>query len=344
MFKHIMLTIALASTLLPASDLIAQTDTSSQHTQIPQETWLGVMLGSIPPMLRSQLSPMIPDRQGVMVTSVEEQSPAAKSGLKRHDVILKMDDQKIYSARQLAELVRATAPNTRINLTVVHQAKVKNVPVTLASHALPDYGWRQPRPFADRHHAMPGPGSRHAPGRGHLPPGAQGNNPAVNVWDSFESVQVKTLPDGRYHAEVKYTDKKGDQKAFTFEGKRNEIVSQIKQQKDLPQDKKSALLNTLNMNPQNFFQRPFFRQNDFYGDPFADPFFQQGFPDWNLPDMQRFFEHPGTSPGMRGRMPPLTNPGPNPGAPNYWHRGSPTAPPPGPYQTRPPKESRGANQ
>jgi len=53
----------------------------------------GVQLSPVPGVLRTQLA--IPEGQGVVVESVREGSAAAAAGVKRHDVILEIDGEKV---------------------------------------------------------------------------------------------------------------------------------------------------------------------------------------------------------------------------------------------------------
>jgi hypothetical protein len=237
-----------------------------QNTNTMQAGWLGVTLGPVPTALAAQLSHVIPTGQGVLVGSVTPDSPAAKAGLQANDVLLTFNDQQLYSSAQLAGLVRGTSPQTNVQMNVVHRGQLKNIAVNIT--ARPQQASSNQQPFWQQ-----------IPGIQNMP-----NNSSPNLaWDSFESVQVKTLPDGRYHAEVSYKDQSNENRNFTFEGEREEIIEQIKQQKDLPDDKKQALLNALNMQPgmlfpninrslDQFFQQPLFQQN-----PFDDPFFKQDF-------------------------------------------------------------------
>lgn len=121
--------------------------------------------------------------------------------------------------------------------------------------------------------------------------------PVVNM--QSQAVQVYTLPDGRYHAELNYQEKADDTRKYTFEGSKEEIRLQL-EQSGLPDDRKQAVLQSLEMNPgdmlgnmfgngfpfgnslfggQDPFDHPFFKQ-----DPFNDPFFQ------NDPFGDDFFE------------------------------------------------------
>lgn len=241
--------------------------TAKQNTNMNQSGWLGVTLAPVPAALAAQLSHVIPTGQGVLVGSVTPDSPAAKAGLQANDVLLTFNDQQLYSSAQLAGLVRGTSPQTNVQMNVVQKGQLKNIAVNITARPQQATSNYQ-QPFWQQI-----PGVQNAP-----------QNQAQNLaWDSFESVQVKTLPDGRYHAEVSYKDQSNENRNFTFEGEREEIIEQIKQQKDLPDDKKQALLNALNMQPgmlfpninrslDQFFQQPLFQQN-----PFDDPFFKQDF-------------------------------------------------------------------
>jgi len=252
---------------------------------IPQQrAWLGVMLRPVPNVLHAQLSQLIPAGQGVLVAQVNPQSPAAKAGIKKNDVLLTFGDQKLYSGAQLSALVTNSKPGESIAMQVVQQGKVNTLNVEIGAQpaqTTPRFWRGQPRMFP---HPVP-----------------QGQGQQSLAWDSFESVQVKTLPDGRYHAEVSYKDPKGDTKSFTFEGKKEEIVKQIQQQKELPEDKRKALLDALNMKPGNLFgqtlNQPFFQGNPFNDPFFRDPFFQRN--PFNDPFFGRMPQMPPSFPQFR---------------------------------------------
>ena len=258
-----------------------------------QETWLGVSLTPLPEVLSRQLGDVIPTGQGVMIESVSQGSPAANAGIETFDIVLSMGDQKIYSAEQLSGLVRAAQSGSEVILNIVRQGTLKELPVTLGQHAVPT---SVGRPWS-HHPSMMHPPMQQRMMPPMIPPPAVnkgGNNSSKNLaWDSFESVQVQTLAGGKYRAEISYKDEKGKTKNFTFEGKREELEGLINKQEGLPQEKKQALLNALNMNSDamfsqqqwgaNFFNGPFFRNG--FGN---DPFFQRGFP--MMPNFNQFFQ------------------------------------------------------
>jgi hypothetical protein len=271
---------------------LPESSTPSQYRQQPTghaTPWLGVQLVEVPQSLAAQLGGLIPQGQGVMIESVAANSPAEQAGLQRHDILLRLGEQKLYSARQLSSLLRSMQPGSEVVLQTVHQGKLKEVTVSLGERNRPNYDRRSPWPHAWSDDPQPQ----------NTPPLQGGDQRSNLAWDSFESVEVRSLADGRYRAEVAYKDVSGNQKSFIFEGNRDEIIGQIKDQDDLPQEKKRALLNALNMRPDGGIDYPFSRR-DLFGDRFfndpsfrgfdPEPFSRYGFPEF--PDLERFFRNP----------------------------------------------------
>ena len=64
----------------------------------------GAQLAPVPDVLRTQLS--IPEGQGVVVESVREGSTGAAAGLKKHDVILEIDGQKVTGPADVKALLK----------------------------------------------------------------------------------------------------------------------------------------------------------------------------------------------------------------------------------------------
>ncbi len=270
--------LSLALLLGAASPFALAAAPAPQPMQQQQAAWIGIGAAPVPPALAAQLSDLIPEGQGVLVASVAPNSPAAKAGLQKNDILLSIGDQKLYAPSQLVGLVRANRPGQKISLQVVRHAKLKTVELELGA---------RPRPRMMGRSAPPG-AFRPLPPAMHPPSVTPKNQPSV--WSSFESVNVKTLPDGRFHAEMSYKDDKGETRNFTFEGKRDEIVDQIKRRKDLPDDKKQALLQALNFNGESLFSFPAM-PGDMFNDPmFRDDFFRNMPPMPPLPpEFRRFF-------------------------------------------------------
>jgi serine protease Do len=66
---------------------------------------------------------------GVMVESVETDSPAAKAGLKQGDIIVEFDGERVRSSRQLSRLVQETVPGRSIAMAAMRDGQ--RVPLTV---------------------------------------------------------------------------------------------------------------------------------------------------------------------------------------------------------------------
>lgn len=93
--------------------------------------WLGVRLEDVT-AARVQ-SMKLPGDYGAIIVNVDPDSPAAKAGLKENDVILEFGGMKVWSAAQLAQLVRETPPGRAVELTVSRAGKKLNLKATLAA-------------------------------------------------------------------------------------------------------------------------------------------------------------------------------------------------------------------
>lgn len=91
--------------------------------------WLGVYIQNITPDLAKALKLNV--ARGVIVSKVEENSPAAKAGIKEEDVILKLNGKDIDNTVELSTLVASTSPKSDIDLTILRNGKPMDVTVKL---------------------------------------------------------------------------------------------------------------------------------------------------------------------------------------------------------------------
>lgn len=89
---------------------------------------LGVEVAAVDAALCSQLG--LDEGKGVVVTSVVQDSEAAKAGLKQHDIVLAIDDQPIESVEKFNELIGARS-GQKVNLRIVRQGKSESLAMTL---------------------------------------------------------------------------------------------------------------------------------------------------------------------------------------------------------------------
>lgn len=70
--------------------------------------------------------------RGVEVTVVDDDAPAAKAGMKEHDVIQGFNGQKVDNVEQLRRYIRETPPGKTVTLSVSRNGEIISVKVTLA--------------------------------------------------------------------------------------------------------------------------------------------------------------------------------------------------------------------
>jgi serine protease Do len=95
---------------------------------------LGVELGDLTPELAEGLG-LDADLRGVLIQNVIDDSPAARAGLKRGDVIVEMNGQAVAEMQKFRLRVADTAVGTRIDLAVLREGKRVPVSVTLGDRS-----------------------------------------------------------------------------------------------------------------------------------------------------------------------------------------------------------------
>src|SRR5437660_522143 len=68
---------------------------------------------------------------GVQITHVLPNSPAARAGLLRQDVVTEYDGRKVRDCEQLAALIHDDRPDRKVKLAVLRDGKPLNVEATL---------------------------------------------------------------------------------------------------------------------------------------------------------------------------------------------------------------------
>jgi S1-C subfamily serine protease len=66
---------------------------------------------------------------GVIIESVREETPAAKAGLQKGDVVLEFDGERTRSARQFTRLVRETPPGRSVKMTVMRDGSKRTLDI-----------------------------------------------------------------------------------------------------------------------------------------------------------------------------------------------------------------------
>jgi serine protease Do len=95
--------------------------------------WLGVEIGEVTADKAKDMR--LSEVRGVEVIDVEPDSPAAKAGLKEHDVITRYDGQAVEGTVQFRRLVRETPAGRNIPLAISRNGAAQNISVELGDRS-----------------------------------------------------------------------------------------------------------------------------------------------------------------------------------------------------------------
>jgi C-terminal processing protease CtpA/Prc len=111
--------------------------------------WLGVGLASADDTLRSHLA--IALGEGLVVTQIEENSPAAKAGLMVNDLLLKLDGKSLTAVEALEAQLQEVAGKP-VSLELLRRGKPATLTVTPERHAVQNVSVN----FTDARHRLSG--------------------------------------------------------------------------------------------------------------------------------------------------------------------------------------------
>jgi hypothetical protein len=96
---------------------------------LEREYWLGMACAPVPQPLRTHLN--LPDKQGLLVEAVVPDSPAAKAGIAKYDVLLRAGDKPLAEPRDLIRAIESTKDG-KLKIDMIHGGKPKTVEATPA--------------------------------------------------------------------------------------------------------------------------------------------------------------------------------------------------------------------
>ena len=92
--------------------------------------WLGLQPEELSDELRAQLD--LEEGTGLLVSDVLEGSPAQKAGLRKNDILLKIDGKPVKGEEMLAGYMKSARVGQESTLTVLRKGKEQTYKVTLA--------------------------------------------------------------------------------------------------------------------------------------------------------------------------------------------------------------------
>ena len=91
--------------------------------------WLGIAPGPVPPEVRAQVD--LEPGVGVAVREVPGGTPAARAGLRRGDLIIRMDDHSVDGVPGLMRLLAGARPGQKVELEILRKGKREHLAVEL---------------------------------------------------------------------------------------------------------------------------------------------------------------------------------------------------------------------
>jgi S1-C subfamily serine protease len=92
--------------------------------------WLGVTIYNVTPDLAEYFG--IGRAEGALVVSVEPNSPASRAGLRRGDIILEFNGEKIKNADGLVKAIQKTSVGQQVQITVWRLGKTLKLTAVMA--------------------------------------------------------------------------------------------------------------------------------------------------------------------------------------------------------------------
>jgi len=126
----VLLILALAIGFGLGAAKLALASPAPQATPVPttDQAWIGVSLVDLNSKVAGQLK--LTRESGVVILDVVADSPAEKAGLKRGDVLLKVNDTAVKTADEAVKAVKAARSGDTLTLTIVRGDAEQTVKVT----------------------------------------------------------------------------------------------------------------------------------------------------------------------------------------------------------------------
>ncbi|MFO0870515.1 MAG: PDZ domain-containing protein [Pirellulales bacterium] len=186
----------------------------SRPTTPLERAYLGVATEAAPQILAAHLPDLLEPEVGLVVTDVTPDSPAAVSGLRRHDILVRYNDTTLSTPRQLRELVGDDEPGNTVALEVIRAGTLEWLSVTLAPQVISAPRASKPR-TGESGAAAPEKADRSV------------NVAAYSFSDGLSHVSLTSRDGTWFTATVEIQDENGRTQRRTLKGTREQLAAQL---------------------------------------------------------------------------------------------------------------------
>lgn len=113
---------------IPINMVKAIEDQLHKHGKVTRG-WLGVAIQDVDENLAKSFG--LDEAQGILISGVQNDSPADKGGLKQGDVILKLNGTVLKDVNDLRNRIALIIPETKADLQIVRDGKTKNIDLVI---------------------------------------------------------------------------------------------------------------------------------------------------------------------------------------------------------------------
>jgi serine protease Do len=113
---------------IPANRVKHIVDEVAQYGRIRQ-IWIGLLVQEVTPLIARSLG--LEGTRGVIVSQVDEGSPAAKAGIKRGDVIVEVNDEAVVNFEAARKAIFGAEVGDRLEFGITRQGKGKDLTVVV---------------------------------------------------------------------------------------------------------------------------------------------------------------------------------------------------------------------
>ncbi len=195
--------------------------------------YMGLLATPVPPAIQAHFANLIPQGEGLLVTSVVPDSPASAAGIEPNDILLRYDDTPLASFQQLTELVRRDEAGAEVQLHGVRAGRAVDLTITLGEAPLleqPQPETVPPQAMDFRQFLTPGGAPANLPGNIDISAiGPQLLEKAHRLLTNYRLVGVdyQTLPGGRFEGVVTLADASGGIHELPASGTETEVQLQL---------------------------------------------------------------------------------------------------------------------
>jgi serine protease Do len=93
--------------------------------------YIGISMQDVTPELADYFK--LKSRNGVLVMDVEKDSPSEKAGLKKDDVIVRLNGRTITDGNDIRNMIGFTAPGSDVEVTVIRGGKERTITITVGA-------------------------------------------------------------------------------------------------------------------------------------------------------------------------------------------------------------------